>query len=69
MSDYEMEIEQISEIKSKNRISSVLEDYDDGGLFFGYSDLEKWKQKEKKLIERYNAGYHRCKIKYTDVYH
>ena len=68
-SDMELEIEEIEEIRDENRISSVLDDYADGGLVFDESDLEKWKEKERKLMERYNAGYYRCKIKHADVYH
>jgi hypothetical protein len=60
--------EVVEDILEENKVTSTLEDYDDGQLVLTVADMKLWKTKEKALAERYKSGYYRCKVKYAEVY-
>ena len=66
--DFTIANDVVAEIQDDQRLTSAIEDYGDDDHLFTESDLQKWKEKEKALAERYRNGYYRCKIKHASVY-
>ena len=61
--DEDLNVEAIDDIPQHERVSKALEDYDLEDEFFSESDLQGWKEKEKRLVDRFKRGYNRCKQK------
>ena len=66
--DDELEEQTFGEIRAEIRISSAIENHNDGSLVFSEADLELWKQQGRVLMERYKDGYYRSKDKHGEVY-
>jgi hypothetical protein len=66
--DEDLNVEGIEDIPQHERVSKALEDYDLEDEFFSESDLQGWKEKEKRLVDRFKRGYYRCKQKNDAVY-
>ena len=66
--DEDLNVEAIDDIPQHERVSKALEDYDLEDEIFSESDLQGWKEKEKRLVDRFKRGYYRCKQKNDAVY-
>jgi hypothetical protein len=64
----ELFVEEVEDLRTENRISNVIEDYDGDFGIFTESDIEEWKRKEEVLIRRYEEGYYRSKETRGGVY-
>ena len=49
----ELFVEEVEDLRTENRISNLIEDYDGDFGIFTESDIEEWKRKEEILIRRY----------------
>ena len=53
----ELFVEEVEDLRTENRISSVVEDYEGDFGIFTKSDIKEWKKKEEILLRRYAEGY------------
>ena len=50
-------VKEVQEIDERQRVTSVVTDYEVGDTIFLEADIEEWQKKEKNLLPKHKDGY------------